>query len=135
MRTLANSRGSALSVSTCGRVVQLASVLLALLLLIECSTPRHLTEIDVSPITQGLQLGESVQYTAVGHFTRSPVTEDITTNVRWSSSNASVADFGTDGPAGKATAMGTGATTITASSTLNTNGGALVSGQAILNVQ
>ena len=102
-----------------------------LLLLAQCTGNRDLFQIDVTPGTQALNTaGETAKFTAVGHFTHSPTTEDITQKVTWKSSDEGVA---TVDSSGVATATGFGAASIIASSTGGENH-ALVTGQATLTV-
>jgi len=90
-------------------------VLVLLVALTRCSTDRQLNSIDVIPFNQSLTAaGQTVQYKAVGHFNRSPVTEDITAKVAWTSSSPFVAAIDANG---LATGGGNGTTTILASST------------------
>jgi hypothetical protein len=71
---------------------QVCIVLAFLIVLTQCSTDRQLNAVDIIPSNQALSAsGETAQYKAVGHFTRSPITEDITNKVTWSSSDVSVA--------------------------------------------
>jgi len=106
-------------------------LLVALCLLSQCTGNRDLFQIDVTPATQALNLtGETAQYTAIGHFTHSPATEDITQKVSWKSSNEGVATIDSSGVA---TATGFGAVTITASSTAGENQ-ALITGHGTLTV-
>lgn len=107
-------------------------ILLAfLVVLTQCSTDRDLNVIDIIPSNQALSAsGETAQFKAVGHFTRSPTTEDITNQVTWSSSDVSVASIDATG---LATAGVNGTTTIVASSTAGRHG-ATTTAQATLSV-
>jgi trimeric autotransporter adhesin len=87
-------------------------------------TNATLTSITVTPSNPSIALGSSQQFTATGNFSDGS-TLDLTTQVKWSSSNAGVAEIGASGIAVSA---GAGTTTITASV-----GG--VSGSAVLTVQ
>lgn len=76
---------------------------------------RSLTSITVIPNTQPLGvIGETAQYIAIGNFSSSPMTQDMTNQVTWMSSDVRVATINS---AGLATAIGSvdgGLTTITA---------------------
>ena len=94
------------------RAISITSILLVSLVLTQCTGNRELFQIDLIPATQSLSTtGETVQYTAIGHFTHSPATQDITNEVTWQSSDTGVA---TISPSGLATATGFGETTIVA---------------------
>jgi hypothetical protein len=84
--------------------------------LVSCSNPQGLDSVAVSPSSQSLAVGQTVQFTATGTFgnAKKPSTQDITKAVTWSSSLPSVA---TVNAAGLATAVSPGTTTITASAT------------------
>ena len=73
-----------------------------------------LDSIQVTPATQTLPAGQSVQFTATGTYGNSshPSTQNITSGVSWASSAPSVA---TVNASGLATALSAGTTTITAS--------------------
>ena len=87
-------------------------VLVFLVALTRGSTDRQLNSIDVIPFNQSLTAaGQTVQYKAVGHFNRSPVTEDITAKVAWTSSSPFVAAIEANG---LATGGGNDTTTILA---------------------
>jgi hypothetical protein len=95
----------------------------------QCTQSPSLTSIQVIPAAPALtSFGETVQFKAIGSFQRAgthpTVTNDITAQVLWASSNSNVS---TITPTGLATADATGVTTVTASM-----GG--VVGTAILNV-
>jgi hypothetical protein len=79
-----------------------------------CSNPSGLDSIQVSPATQALTVGQTVQFTAVGTYGNAKhlSTENVTSGVTWSSSSSSVA---TVSSSGVATALGAGTATITAS--------------------
>ncbi|MGA8310829.1 MAG: Ig-like domain-containing protein [Terriglobales bacterium] len=49
-----------------------------------------LTGIDVSPLSQTIAVGDTLQYKATGHFSNGP-DQDLTGNATWSSSVTSVA--------------------------------------------
>jgi uncharacterized protein YjdB len=74
-------------------------------------TNAALTSITVTPSGASLVLGSSQQFTATGNFSDG-TTENLTTQVAWSSSSVNVATI--DG-SGFASTAGTGTTTITAS--------------------
>ncbi len=96
------------------------SLLPALLLIglvvpfVGCTNPSGLDSITVAPTAQALTLGQTVQFTATGTYGNAShlKSKDITGQVSWSSSNASVATITTSGAA---TAVGAGTSTITAS--------------------
>jgi hypothetical protein len=98
--------------------------------LIGCSTPQGLDSVQVSPTSQSLTVGQTVQFTATGTFGNAnrPSTQNITSSVTWTSSIPSVA---TINASGVATAVSSGTTTITAGATAY-NGP--VSSSAILTV-
>jgi hypothetical protein len=81
-----------------------------------CGNPTGLDSIRVTPATQALNVGQTVQFTATGTFGNAnhPSTQDVTGAVTWSSTSPSVA---TVNSAGVATAVSPGTTTITASAT------------------
>ncbi len=71
--------------------------------------------ITVSPTTQALSVGQTVQFKATGvftHRTTSSTTQDLTNQVTWTSSVPAIA---TVNSSGLATAISAGTTTITAS--------------------
>lgn len=74
-------------------------------------TNASLTSISISPANPSIAVGTSQQFTATGTFTDG-TTENLTTQVTWTSSNVNVA---TVGPGGLATTSATGSTTVTAS--------------------
>jgi hypothetical protein len=103
----------------------------SLLAFTHCSSDRQLNSIDVIPSNESLTSdAQTVQYKAVGHFNRSPVTEDITSQVIWTSSSSFVAVIDSSG---LATGGGNGTTTILASSTAGRHG-AEITGVATLTV-
>jgi hypothetical protein len=110
------------------RLVLLCSALTALALLAGCATTTPLTSIQVSPGTATAGAGDTAQFTAIGTYTNSKkgtqYTENLTSEVTWSSSVTSVA---TVNSAGLATGVSAGSTTITA-----TDGG--IAGTATLTV-
>jgi hypothetical protein len=81
-----------------------------------CSNPAGLDTVQVSPTTQSLAVGQTVQFTATGTFGNAnhSSTQNITSGVTWASSIPSVATISSSGVA---TAVGAGTTTITASAT------------------
>src|SRR5579863_356276 len=86
-----------------------------------------LVTITVTPTAQNVPVGETQQYTATGHYSDLS-TADITDSVTWSSSlTADGTISNASGSQGKATAVATGATTITATS-------GLTSGVAVMTV-
>lgn len=84
--------------------------------LIGCANPSGLDSIAITPGSQSLTVGQTVQFTATGTYGNAnhPSTQVITSGVTWASSNPSVA---TVNSSGLATAVGSGTTTITASAT------------------
>lgn len=84
--------------------------------LVGCSNPQGLDSIAVSPASQSLSVGQTVQLTATGTFgnAKKPTTQNITGAVSWSSTQPSVATVSTSG---LVTAVAPGTTAITASST------------------
>jgi hypothetical protein len=97
-----------------------ASLMLALALsLPSCggggSSGSGLTGIDVSPLSQSIPVGATLQYKATGHFNNGP-DQDLTGNATWSSSVTSVATIENVGiQPGLATGVAAGQTNITAS--------------------
>lgn len=74
-----------------------------------------LTGIDVSPLSQTIAVGDTLQYKATGHFSNGP-DQDLTGNATWSSSVTSVATIQNVGTQpGLATGVAAGQTSITAS--------------------
>jgi uncharacterized protein YjdB len=73
--------------------------------------PAHLTSIDVSPATPSIAVGTTQQFTAVGNFDDGST--QLLPSVTWSSSAGAVSAIDASG---LATAVGTGITTITATS-------------------
>jgi Bacterial Ig-like domain (group 2)/Divergent InlB B-repeat domain len=84
--------------------------------IVGCSNPSGLDSVQVTPATQSLTVGQTVQFTAIGTFGNAnhPSTQNITSTVTWTSSVPSVA---TVSATGVATAVSAGSTVITASST------------------
>lgn len=76
------------------------------------TVPTKLTSITVEPANALIDQGDTLQYTAIGHFSDGS-TRDISASVTWGSSNTSVA---TISASGLATAVGGGTTNITATS-------------------
>jgi hypothetical protein len=88
--------------------------------------PAVLTSLTILPSTQvALTVGETGQYIAIGSFTGTPATQDLTSQVIWTSSDVTV---GTVSATGLATALAPGTTTLTAL-IKNTNG-ATITGSA-----
>jgi hypothetical protein len=81
--------------------------------LIGCNN-TGLNSVAVTPASQSLAVGQTVQFTAVGTYgnAKNLTTQNITSSVTWASSVPSVA---TVSASGIATAVGAGTTTITAS--------------------
>jgi hypothetical protein len=80
-----------------------------------CTRPSGLDSISISPATQSVTAGQTVQFSAVGTFGNSsrPTTQTLASGVSWTSSNPSVATI--DPSSGRATTLLAGTTTITAS--------------------
>jgi hypothetical protein len=92
-----------------------------------CGSDRTLKAIQVAPTTVILPVGETVQFKALGLYSRAgggyQTTVDITNRVQWSSILPQVA---TIDAGGLATAQGIGITTISAS--MKGDGGSLIIG-------
>ena len=74
-----------------------------------------LTGIDVSPLSQTIAVGDTLQYKATGHYNNGP-DQDLTNNANWTSSVTSVATIKNLGtPVGLVTGVAAGNTNITAS--------------------
>jgi hypothetical protein len=79
-------------------------------------TDATLVSIDVSPASASVVNGLSQQFTATGHYTDDS-TQDLTTQVTWSSTETGVATVSNaDGSNGLATTAGVGNTTVSATS-------------------
>ncbi len=78
-----------------------------------CTNPKGLDSIQVTPATQSLAVGQSVQLTATGTYGNAshPSTQDVTSSVTWTSNSPSVATVS----GGTVTATGPGSAVITAS--------------------
>ena len=112
--------------------VRPACILLGLAVaLVGCANTPGLDSVAVSPSSQSVQVGQTIQFTATGTFgnARKPSYQDVTKSVTWSSTQPSVA---TVNASGLATAVAAGTTTITASA-MAFNGP--VSASAVLTVQ
>ena len=79
-------------------------------------TSSEIDSLAISPTSQTIAVGQTVQFTAIGTYGHGPnhpsVQRDVTDLVTWTSSQPSVATINSTG---LATAMGAGTTTITAS--------------------
>jgi uncharacterized protein YjdB len=76
------------------------------------SSGRILTSLSIIPSSQAVsQVGETARFLAIGTYSASPLTEDLTDQVTWRSSDVQVAQIA---GSGLATAVGNGAATITA---------------------
>jgi hypothetical protein len=96
-------------------------------------TPAALVSISVTPANQMIALGQTQQFAATGTYTDKS-TKDITTNVTWTSSSATVATISNNtGSIGLATSTGTGSVTITATigAVFGTTGMTVTSGQLV----
>jgi len=90
---------------------------------------RDLTSITIIPSSQTVDVaGESAQFIAIGNYSGSPTTVDLTNQVTWQSSILDVATINSTGLA--IAANNAGITTITASATANS--GATIVGTAEL---
>jgi Bacterial Ig-like domain (group 2) len=80
-----------------------------------CSNPSGLDSVQVTPATQSVSVGQTVQFKAIGTFGNAmhPSTQDITSTVTWTSTVPTVA---TVSATGLVTAVAAGTTTITAES-------------------
>ena len=77
-------------------------------------TAASLVSISLAPLNSSIALGAAQQFTATGHYSDSGV-KDITTNVTWTSSSATVAVISNNtGSQGLATSSGIGSAAITA---------------------
>jgi hypothetical protein len=92
---------------------------------------NSLTAITVIPTAQTLtSIGEPSQFIAIGTFNTNPMTQDITNQVRWQSSDVKVATINSAGLSlANACALPSCETTITATGTSN---GASIAGTAML---
>jgi hypothetical protein len=75
------------------------------------STSPQLTQLEITPQTSNIALGETVQFKATGKFTDGS-SKNETTSVVWTSSNGSVASID---PTGFAKSLSTGSVTMSAS--------------------
>lgn len=91
------------------------SIALLALFLAGCGS-RGLDSIQVTPATQSLAVGQTVQFSAVGTYgnANSLSTQNLTSSVTWTSSVPAVASVSASGVA---TGMSAGTTTITANAT------------------
>jgi uncharacterized protein YjdB len=87
------------------------SLMMTVLALTACDDSSSLAHIEITPVTASAAAGTSVQFSATAIYTNN-THSDITTQVQWSTSDASVATIGAN--TGRATAMTEGAATITA---------------------
>ncbi len=98
------------------RISPRALLLIALALLIAGCTNSEVDSLAVTPTTQSLSVGQTVQLTATGttgHGSNHPsTTSDVTDTATWTSSSPSVASVGSTG---LVTALTAGTSTITAS--------------------
>ncbi len=82
------------------------------------STSEPLQSISITPATESILAGQTSQLIAIGTFSptaTTPGTQDLTSTVKWTSSNASVASI--TSPGGLLTAVGPGDAVITAIAT------------------
>lgn len=95
------------------------------------AVPRDLASITIIPSSQNVSnVGETIQFAAVGNYSAPPTTVEITGQVTWASSDTTVA---TITAAGVATGVGAGTTTITATATAPVSGATII-GTATLTV-
>jgi hypothetical protein len=91
-------------------------------------TPAQLVSISVTPQNPAIPLGSSQQFTATGTYT-DQTTKDITTNVTWSSTAATVAVASNNtGSRGLAVSSGVGSATIAATMSAISAGTSLIVG-------
>ncbi len=94
---------------------------------------RTLTSLTVIPSQQPVQvIGETAQYIAIGNFTGSPTTQDMTSQVNWVSSDVRVATIDSSGLATAIGSVDGGQTTITAIAPPST--GSAITGTATMTV-
>jgi uncharacterized protein YjdB len=79
-----------------------------------CGNPSGLDSIQISPSTQSLTTGQTVQFSVMGTYGNASHTskKDVTSGVTWASSNTAVV---TVNASGLVTAIGAGSATVTAS--------------------
>jgi hypothetical protein len=83
--------------------------------IVSCNGSYSVSSIEISPATQSVGAGSTVQFNAVGIFTygsHPPQTRDVTNLVTWSSSATNVATINSSGDA---TGVAAGTTSVTAS--------------------
>jgi uncharacterized protein YjdB len=110
----------------------LAFVLFFVSLTVGCAAPAKLISIQVTPATATVDVGATVQFTAIGTYSHGghpTTTKNVTDQVTWASVETSVATINS---AGLATGAGSGTTSITA--TASSSSGP-VTGTASLSVQ
>ncbi len=105
------------------------SLMITVLALTGCDDSISLAHIEVTPVTASAAAGTSVQFSATAVYTNN-THSDITTQVQWSTSDASVATI--EANTGRATAMAEGAATITAAFSGKTAGATLTATAATL---
>jgi 6-phosphogluconolactonase (cycloisomerase 2 family) len=107
----ASGLATALSLGTAQLTATLGSVSGTTMLTVTAAT---LVSIGVTPANPGLAQGLTTQFTATGTYTDNS-TQDLTATALWSSSNPALASVSNAaGFEGQATALGTGAVTVTA---------------------
>jgi hypothetical protein len=96
---------------------------------------RDLTSITIIPSSQTTQtLGETAQYIAIGTFSSAPVTQDVTNQVTWQSSDVKIATINTAGLATAVACVGDPClTTITAIGTADSGNAITTNSNFILN--
>jgi hypothetical protein len=109
----AGSRGLATSVATGSTVITAASGAVSATTSLTV-TPATLTAITVTPGNPSIASGATAQFTATGTYSDGS-TQNITSSVTWSASNASVASVSNaSGSKGLATGIGGGSTNVSA---------------------
>jgi uncharacterized protein YjdB len=102
-----------------GRYRLCALGFICLVLVITGCSNTEVGSIAISPAAQSLSVGQTAQLTAagnIGHGTHPSTSQNVTTQVTWSSSASDIASVVTSGStAGLVTAMQVGTATITAS--------------------
>ncbi len=121
---------TALANSPDGSVVEANGTVTVTLPTGSSSTTRTLTAITVSPGSQTLTAaGQTAQLIAIGSYTASPLTVDLTSTASWESSDTSIA---TVNSSGIVTAVAPGSATITAIGTAAD--GSIITGDAVMTV-
>jgi len=126
--------------SICGTIrvmspLRLAAFIIVSLMLSACGGPKTLlnqspqfTGLLVSPRIEGIALGQTIQFTAIGRFSDGS-TKDETASVVWSSGNGNVASISASG---LATSLSVGSATMSARAGGLSNSATLNVGKAVL---